>query len=168
MLRSSGVQATVFTGTSGSCSECTSLSPRSDYAGSMWSEYPLEEKRDFSQQWPVPPAENPAHEHACHIEVQKKKEKCLFCRKMRPGEDHDHNQQTCIFAFQDKCSHSLVDCPRGIHLPYLHGVWRCTWCGCHMKDYDVWLADKELWEKSWEREQANREKHNGEPAKPWQ
>lgn len=173
MLRSAAVQSTVFERTTESSKNTGSESPRSDCSGGSWSEYQWSEARpvmvDFSQQFPPPPPPMPL-EKVYEIEVQRRKGKpcCLPCRANRPHEDFEHEQATCIFAFQDKIAHFHTDCPRGIHKPYLHGVWRCVWGDRHMKDADVKKVDRELWASSWEREENNRWKYNGEPASHWQ
>ncbi len=115
-----------------------------------------------------PPPTMMQHERMVAIQIRQDKRreknmKCLFCRKMRPGQDNDHEQSTCIHAFMDKCAHINTDCKRGYHLPMLHGVWRCAWCDRHMKDDDVKNADPEQWQFQWEREWSNRMKYNNPP-----
>lgn len=67
---------------------------------------------------------------------------CSFCKE--PG----HHTSNCVKALEARVKHVAVDCARGYHQPYLHGCWRCDWCGTHIHEEDVIKNNFELWQKS--------------------
>lgn len=67
---------------------------------------------------------------------------CSFCKE--PG----HHTSNCVKALEARVKHVAVDCARGRHQPYLHGCWRCDWCGIHIHERDVMRNNFEQWQKS--------------------
>lgn len=56
---------------------------------------------------------------------------CMACGEL------GHHVGNCVKALEDRAASSLVDCVRGYHFPYLHGVWRCQYCHMHLYDEEV-------------------------------
>lgn len=67
---------------------------------------------------------------------------CSFCK------DVGHHTSNCVRALEARVKHVAVDCARGRHQPYLHGCWRCDWCGIHIYERDVIRNNYDVWQKS--------------------
>lgn len=57
--------------------------------------------------------------------------KCSGCGEV------GHHIGNCVKTIEDRLAKSHSQCVRGFHFPYLHGVWRCTYCGVHLHDDEV-------------------------------
>lgn len=86
---------------------------------------------------------------------------CACCGE--PG----HHVQNCVKAIEERVAHSAVDCVKGKHYPYLHGVWRCNWCGMHLNDEDVKKQCPQLYAREAARDAGKHEKY-GSPFTQWQ
>lgn len=87
--------------------------------------------------------------------------RCACCGE--PG----HHVQNCVKAIQERVARSAVDCVQGRHYPYLHGVWRCNWCGMHLRDEDVKKQCPQLYAREAARDADKHEKY-GSPFTQWQ
>lgn len=86
---------------------------------------------------------------------------CHICRE--PG----HDASNCLQGLMNRAAVAQVECVRGKHFPYLHGVWRCNNCGNHLYDKDV----KEQYPEFHAREAAKeweKMKKYGAPCLSWQ
>lgn len=86
---------------------------------------------------------------------------CWICRE--PG----HDASNCLQGLMNRAAVAQVECVRGRHFPYLHGVWRCQNCGNHLYDKDV----KEQYPEFHARETAKeweKMKKYGAPCLSWQ
>lgn len=98
---------------------------------------------------PVPPVLRPkVVDRSMKIKARSSTRFCVFCKE--PG----HHVGNCVKALEDRVKHVAVDCSRGIHYPYLHGVWRCDWCFEHLHESDVRDNHPALWRKETAKEQA--------------
>lgn len=80
-----------------------------------------------------------AESRAMRITTRSTTRFCFYCK------EDGHHIGNCIKAFEDQVAHAAIDCPRGIHFPYLHGCWRCKWCHEHLLESDVREANYDLW-----------------------
>lgn len=87
-------------------------------------------------------------DRAMKIQARSSTSKCVFCKE--PG----HHVGNCVKALEDRVKHVAVDCARGVHYPYLHGVWRCEWCQEHLYERDVRDLHPALWRKETNKEEA--------------
>lgn len=103
-----------------------------------------------SEQLPVQPIPRTTRvmDRAMKIKARSSTKKCVFCKQ--PG----HHVGNCVEALEDRVKHVAVDCARGIHFPYLHGVWRCEWCQEHLYETDVRDLHPALWRTETDKEEA--------------
>lgn len=78
---------------------------------------------------------------------------CSACR----GQGHTIGQ--CLRALEDRVGKAHVHCVNGWHVPYLHGVWRCNYCGEHLKSKTVREQQPELYWKQAQVENAKVQKY---------
>lgn len=81
--------------------------------------------------------------------IQLCKMQCFYC-----GES-GHHMNSCQKKLDDRLISTNKDCTRGYHLPYLHGVWRCENCGCHLMESDVREADPNLYARETAKDRHN-------------
>lgn len=74
-----------------------------------------------------------------------------------------HHVQNCVKAIEQRNAKAMTDCVRGRHYPYLHGVWRCNWCGMHLHDIDVRRQCPRLYAREAARDKDKIERY-GSPA----
>lgn len=86
---------------------------------------------------------------------------CMACGEL------GHHVGNCVKALEDRAASSLVDCVRGYHFPYLHGVWRCQYCHMHLMDSEVKRQMPEYHRKEAAKEFEKIQKY-GAPNFAWQ
>lgn len=86
---------------------------------------------------------------------------CLICKQ------YGHHPSNCIEGLRDRVAVSHDKCAKGLHFPYLHGVWRCQNCGVHLYDADVKRQHPSFYAREVEREWKKMVKY-GAPCLSWQ
>lgn len=87
---------------------------------------------------------------------------CMLCKQ--PG----HHLGNCVAALEERVKHEAVDCRRGYHYPFLHGVWRCEWCWEHLHERDVKRLLPELWKRETAKEAVQWDKYMDSNLHVWQ
>jgi len=67
------------------------------------------------------------------------KTRCVVCR------GKGHTVLLCLHALENRVEMAHKHCSRGWHVPYLHGVWRCQYCGEHLQSKEVRHQQPELY-----------------------
>lgn len=144
--------------TSGPCKPDV-LSSR-DSETSTFSELSLDQQQ---RQLPLRPRIFPGlKDRSMLIKARSKTKVCCFCKE--PG----HHVGNCVKALQDRVAHVAVDCSRGVHYPFLHGVWRCEWCWEHLDERDVYRNDPALWRRETYKEREKWDRHMDPNLHDWQ
>lgn len=86
---------------------------------------------------------------------------CACCHE--PG----HNVNNCVRAIEERYAKSMTHCVYGYHKPYLHGVWRCTYCGTHLDDDKV-FKQQEVFYRIEAAKQVDKVDKFGSPFTRWQ
>lgn len=94
--------------------------------------------------------------------------KASQCSCAFKGCGEPHHIQHCVKAFQADIAKCHTDCVRGVHTPYLHGVWRCQNCGTHLYDEDVKRQAPELHAIESAKEWEKIRRYGAPNLQPWQ
>lgn len=128
--------------------------------GSTFTELSL---ADQQRQLPLRPRIFPGlKDRSMTIKARSKTKFCCFCKE--PG----HHVGNCVKALEDRVAHVAVDCARGVHYPFLHGVWRCEWCWEHLDERDVYKNDPALWRRETFKEREKWDRYMDPSLHDWQ
>lgn len=148
------------TTTKSSACDTSSTSCRSESDSASWRGQSLDEQ---ARQLPLRPRIFPGlKDRSMQIQAKSKTKICCFCKV--PG----HHVGNCVKALEDRVAHVAVDCARGVHYPFLHGVWRCEWCWEHLDERDVYKHDPALWRRETCKEREKWDRYMDPTLHDWQ
>lgn len=96
------------------------------------------------------------------IKTRSRSTTCHFCK------EKGHHIGNCVKALEDRVKHVAVDCARGVHYPFLHGVWRCEWCWEHLDERDVKRLNPKMWQRETAREAEKWDRYMDPTLHEWQ